>query len=184
MTAPPSAPILDQLRASGVIVPPGAEPGTVQLSLPGPPSGALRSMVRDRAALREALAQGAAAAADLARSRRWGREVLRHAAAVLGEPPPDALGTRRGGRRAQLAANPSRALYLALGSAAKADSAEAVVRVAELVRGAARQELEARCPGQPVQGGLVRLGDTEGPGALQVLFLAAPDRLRPPAVGS
>lgn len=179
-----TAPVLDRLRACGVAVTPGAEPGTVQLALRGPLPPALRSMVRDRAALREALDQEAAAAAELIRARRRGREVLRHASAMLGEPPPDAVGTRRGRRWARLAADPSRVLYWALASAAKADGAEALARVAELVHGTVRQELEARCPGQPVEGGLLRLGEAQGAGALRELFRAAADRLRPPAAGS
>ncbi len=182
-----TADVLTQLRASGVSVTPGAEPGTVQLALSGPLPPALRAAVRDRAALRDALDQEAAAAAELIRARRTGRQVLRHAAAML-EVPSDAPGTRRERRRARqmapLATDPSRALYWAIARKAPRGDADAALLVAELVHGAVLQELGARYPGQPVEGALVRLGDAEGPGALRELFRAAVDRLRAPAAGS
>lgn len=183
-----TVPVLGQLRGCGATIIAGPEPGTLQLALRGPLPPALRAAVRDRAGLRRALDQEAADAAVMIRDRRTARRVLRHAAALLGDLPPDALetrwGRRRGRRRARLVADPSRALYWALSSAAGADGAEAAARVAELVHGAVRQELEVRCPGQLVEGGLVRVGDAEGPGALRELFRAAADRLRPPEADS
>ncbi|MHB8325339.1 MAG: hypothetical protein ACYDHB_13145 [Candidatus Dormibacteria bacterium] len=169
-----TAAILAQLQACGVTITSGADPGTVQLALRGPLPPALRAAVRDRAALRDALDQEAAVASALIRRRRNGREVLRYAAHLLGQP---VLNER-------LAAKPSRALYWGLGSAAKGGDPEAALLVAELVHGAVLQELEARYPGQPVEGALVRLGGADGPGALRDLFLAAADRLRPPAAGA
>ncbi len=180
--------VLTQLRACGVTIAPGEEPGTVRLALSGPLPAALRAAVRDRAALRDALDQEVAAAAELFRARRTGRQVLRHAAAMLEEPPSGAPGTRRERRRARqmapLATDPSRALYWAIARRAQRDDADAALPVAELVHCAVLRELEARYPGQPVEGALVRLGDAEGPGALRELFRAAADRLLAPAAGS
>ena len=118
-----TVPVLDQLRGCGATITAGPEPGTVQLALRGPLPAALRAAVRDRAGLRRALDQEAADAAVLIRERRTARLVLRHAAAMLGELPPNAAGTRRGRRRARLGGDPSRALYWALASGARADGA-------------------------------------------------------------
>ncbi|MHB8322988.1 MAG: hypothetical protein ACYDHB_00975 [Candidatus Dormibacteria bacterium] len=167
MAAP--AALLTELRAHGVEVTPGAEPGTVQLALRGPLPPALRAAIRDRAGLREALDHEAAAALAVTRGRANAIKVLRHAAHMMGWAvlPP------------RLVANPSRALYWALGPPATGDDAEQGAMVAELVHDAVRAELAARYPSELVERGLVRLGATEGPGALRELFLAAAERLRP-----
>ena len=123
-----------------------------------------------------------------ARDRRTACRVLRRAARLLVCPTPQGPGTRRERRRAEraarLRATPSRALYWALAEGAPRGDADASLLVAELVHGAVREELAARHPGQPVAGGLIRLAAAHGAPALQEVFLAAADRLRPPEAGS
>lgn len=179
---------LAQLRACGVTIAAGSEPGTVRLTLRGPLPAALRTAIRDRNALREALDQEAADVAARAQRLRAARAVLLRATHLLTDPTPERRETRRGRRRAarvvRLSVDPSRALYWALDEKVPATETASAVLVTELVHAAVRRELEERCPGQPVPGGLLRLAASDSGEALRQLFLGAANRLRPPATAS
>ena len=151
-----TAALLAQLRASGVTIAPGPEPGTVQLALRGRLPPALRAVP----------------------DHRKGQAVLPHAVRMLSWPAaPERLETRRERRwarhMARLSAKPSLALYWALTSARHRVDSKCGARVAELVHDAVRAEMTRRHAKWPTEGCLLRLVEEEGPAALRDVLVAA-----------